>query len=94
MNTTIRARSCPHCGRPLHAFALPDNGGWEESAHDACFNDDCEYFRRGWAWMAERYGVRASYRYRVDPATGMESPLPVWSASALRDRILTDGVLS
>jgi hypothetical protein len=38
--------------------------------------------------MEERFGVRASYRYRVDPATGKEFPLAVWSPTALRDRIL------
>lgn len=85
-------RQCPHCGEPLRPFALPDNTGWEALVHRACFNDDCGYFRRGWDWMEERYGVRASYRYRVDPATGKDSPLAVWSPTALRDRILADDV--
>jgi hypothetical protein len=40
--------------------------------------------------MMERYGVRASYRYRLDPATGKEYPLAVWSPTALRDRILAE----
>jgi hypothetical protein len=42
--------------------------------------------------MEERYGVRASYRYRVDPATGKDFPLAVWSPTALRDRILGNDV--
>ena len=84
-------RHCPHCGGPLQSFILPDNSGWQEPARRACFNDDCGYFRRGWNWMEERYGVRASYRYRVNPATGEESPLAVWSPEALRDRIVADG---
>jgi hypothetical protein len=79
---------CPHCGQPLAPFALPDEGGWDAPFHVACFNDDCPYFRRGWEWMESRYGVKASYRYRVDPTSGEASPLAVWSAAALRDRLL------
>jgi hypothetical protein len=83
-------RHCPHCGDRLQPFALPENSGWTQPAHLACFNDECGYFRRGWDWMMERYGVRASYRYRLDPATGKEYPLAVWSPTALRDRILAE----
>lgn len=81
---------CPHCGEALRAFALPDNTGWEEPFHLACFNDDCGYYRRGWDWMMEKFGVKCSYRFRLDPATFKDSPLPVWSATALRDRIIGD----
>jgi len=38
--------------------------------------------------MEEHYAVKASYRYRVDPATAKPSPLAVWSTDALKDRIL------
>jgi hypothetical protein len=38
--------------------------------------------------MEEHYAVKASYRYRVDPTSGKPSPLAVWSAEALQDRIL------
>jgi len=79
---------CPHCNQALTPFSLPDAGGWDAPFHMACFNDDCPYFQRGWEWMESQYGVKASYRHRVDPATGQASPLPVWSRAALRDRIL------
>jgi hypothetical protein len=79
---------CPHCGEPLTPFTLPDAGGWDAPFHMACFNDDCSYFRRGWEWMESRFGVKASYRYRLDPASGRSSPLGVWSRAALRDRVL------
>lgn len=85
---------CPHCQAPLKKFALPDNTGWQEPYHLACFNDDCPYFRRGWVWMFERYGVKSSYRHRVDPRTGFASPLPVWSRDALKDRIIEDDASS
>jgi hypothetical protein len=81
---------CPHCGEALKAFELPDNTGWEGTFQLACFNDECPYYQRGWTHMEEHYAVKASYRYRVDPATGVASPLAVWSPSALTDRILDD----
>ena len=79
---------CPHCNGALQPFELPSEGGWDSSFHAACFNDDCPYYVRGWQWMEERYGVKSSYRYRVDPATGIASPLAVWSPDAMRDRII------
>jgi len=79
---------CPHCGGALQPFSLPDNGGWQTPFHVACFNDECPYFRRGWEHMETEYGVKTSYRYRVDPASGRASPLAVWSRDALKDRIL------
>lgn len=82
--------SCPHCSEPLKKFTLPDNTGWQETYHLACFNDDCPYFRRGWVWMFDKFGVKSSYRHRVDPRTGATSPLPVWSRDALKDRIIED----
>jgi len=80
--------TCPHCGEALQAFAIPEEGGWDTSFHVACFNDECSYFVRGWERMEEIYGVKVSYRYRVDPTSGLASPLAVWSRDALRDRIL------
>ena len=79
---------CPHCDGFLQPFELPDAGGWDSAFHAACFNDDCPYYVRGWQWMEERYGVKSSYRYRIDPATAVASPVAVWSPSALRDRII------
>jgi hypothetical protein len=79
---------CPHCNETLRPFSLPEEGGWDSTFHVACFNDDCPYYRDGWKWMESHYGVRSSYRYRVDPTTGKASPLAVWSPQALRDRIL------
>ena len=62
-----------------------------DHAYDlVCFNDECPYYVRGWIWMEQQYGVRASYRFRRDAASGFETPLPVWSSDALRDSILPD----
>jgi len=90
MPTPEQPPICPHCGAALRRFTLPDGGGWDGGYHWACFNDDCEYFRRGWVWMFDTYGVKASYRYRIDPTTGAASPLAVWSKDAIKDRIIED----
>jgi hypothetical protein len=88
MSPSDESNTCPHCGEPLLAFELPEGGGWDTPHHLACFNDDCPYYREGWTWMMEKYEAKASYRYRLDPATGKASPIAVWSETALRDRII------
>jgi len=81
--------NCPHCGARLLPFALPET--LFDHAYDlACFNDDCPYYIRGWAWMEQQFGVRTSYRYRIDSQSGRASPLAVWSPAALRSSILRD----
>jgi hypothetical protein len=82
---------CPHCQAELLAFSMPEGGGWHKRVQWACFNDDCPYYAEGWAWMWEQYRVRASYRYRlVDRDSTHDSPLAVWSPTALRHLIIED----
>ena len=81
---------CPHCQAPLVRWENPPLACWSGPFQFVCFNDDCPYYVRGWTWMREQYNVHASYRHRLDPATGETGPLPVWSADALRSGILGD----
>mgnify|MGYP001137478795 CR=1 FL=1 len=70
---------------------MPDMAGWDGPVHWACFNDDCPYYRQGWAWMWQHYQARVSYRFRVVNLTSKTTtPLAVWSDEALRDRIIED----
>ncbi|MFH1530623.1 MAG: hypothetical protein ABIK09_07805 [Pseudomonadota bacterium] len=88
MSEAQKKYECPHCGTELLAFELPEAGGWDEPYHLACFNDECSYYKNGWDWMMSQYEVRTSYRYRVNPGSGVASPIAVWSKTALRDRIV------
>ncbi len=81
---------CPHCHEPMRRWANPPLCSWSGAYQWVCFNDECAYFVRGWTWMRDRYNVNASYRHRLDPATGEAGPLPVWSAAALRERIVDE----
>lgn len=83
----VSKTTCPHCKATLARFALPE-AGFDHEYDYACFNDDCPYYVRGWTWMFEQFGVKTSYRYRVDSQSGLASPIPVWSPTALRCRIL------
>jgi len=69
-------------------WETPPESTWGADIRYVCFNDECPYFIRGWKWMEEKYQQRASYRYCLNPATGKEQPLPVWSNTALRNRVV------
>ena len=87
---TKETPSCPHCGNVMQKMEMPSEAGYDSPFMWVCFNDECPYFVRGWNWMLEHYQVKASYRHRLDPATGETGPLPVWSREALRNGIMLD----
>jgi hypothetical protein len=87
--TDATQATCPHCQAQLAFLELPDSS--DHPFDLVCFNDECPYYVRGWAWMEQQYGVKSSYRYRMDPRNGWASPLAVWSPDAMRNCIRPDG---
>ena len=86
----IPLTECPHCGATLQPWQPPEMTSWTEEAHYVCFNDECSYYVKGWDWMYTQFQQKVSYRFRFIPSTGEKGPLPVWSASALKDRIINE----
>lgn len=81
---------CPHCSKPMKRWEVPAESSWDTPWMWGCFNDECSYYVKGWAWMREQFRQEASYRWRIDPSTGESGPLPVWSPEALKNRIIED----
>ncbi len=84
------APSCPHCGSKMKRWKVPGDSTWSEPFHYVCFNDECDYYVRGWEYMFNNYQQKASYRCRMNPSTGKCGPLPVWSQDAHKDYVLAD----
>lgn len=81
---------CPHCGETLKKWTTPQLTCWGTAYHYVCFNDECPYYVKGWDWMLTQFQQKASYRYRLDPSTGEEGPVPVWSPDALKNGIIQE----
>lgn len=81
---------CPHCGREMDKWAVPDNSTWPDDYHYVCFNDECGYYVNGWVYIEEQRGVKASYRHMCKPDGSGGAPLPVPTPEAGRGRIIKD----
>jgi hypothetical protein len=83
-------RCCPHCTERMLKWYTPPDATWGTPYQYVCFNDECTYYIRGWEWIKEHYNKEASYRHRFDPFNDESGPVPVWSPTALRARIMED----
>ena len=86
------AQTCSHCGSRLRKWLVPPEATWSEEFFFVCFNDECSYYKKGWAWMKQEYNQEASYRYMINPTTGNASQIPVWSDFATREMIVEEEV--
>lgn len=84
------SRTCPHCGEPLKKWATPANSTWTDEYHWVCFNDECEYYVKGWKQMEETRGVQCSYRYMCGQNGRNTGPLSVPHPQIGRTQIIID----
>ncbi len=82
--------TCPHCGEPMEKWALPEESTWPDDYHYVCFNDECEYYVKGWDFMEAERGTRCSYRHMCSAEGRKTGPLPVPTPEAGKDRIIRD----
>jgi hypothetical protein len=95
MSMSSNTPKCPHCGMPMKKWQTPlmpfaGSTTWTSDFLYICFNDECRYFVDGWDWMWNNYHQYVSYRYLLDPATGIASPIAVSSHASLKDLIIEE----
>lgn len=81
---------CPHCGRRLRKWEVPENpfaATWDNDYLYICFNDACPYYMKGWDYMI-REGNSGSYRLMYDPKRDSFCPIPVQTPGSLRESII------
>ena len=81
-------KTCKYCGAELDKVLIPPESDWGVEYFFVCMNDDCSYFVRGWDWMKEQYKVHASYRYKLDPESNQEGPIPVKSIEDMKSWVV------
>ncbi len=79
---------CKHCGAELSKVLMPKESDWGVEYFFICMNDECSYFVRGWDWMMERFSVKSSYRFKIDPETGASGPIPVTSPDDMKNWVV------
>lgn len=88
MAAAVGKNVCPHCGSRLQKWRVPSGATWNAEFFLVCFSDQCPYYRNGWTWMKAQFNQHASYRYVLNPTTGVGSMIPVWSDDATRELIV------
>ncbi len=79
---------CKYCGKKMAKVLLPPDNDWGVEFLMICMNDECSYYVRGWNWMMEKYNVKASYRYKLDTATGIDGPIPVVTPDDFKNQMV------
>lgn len=82
-----RTLRCPHCGRRLKKWNIPNNpfSDWDTDRLYVCANIACPYLVRGWRVMTEQGVPGMSYRFVYDPKRGSTLALPIMSLQAMND---------
>jgi hypothetical protein len=86
----MEKKTCKYCGGELSKVLIPQESDWGVEFFMICMNDECSYYVKGWDWMQEQYKVKASYRYKYDPSSDIEGPIPVKSPNDMKDWVVVE----
>jgi SAM-dependent methyltransferase len=75
----------------MDPIKTPLESTWGGEIHYVCFNNLCSYFVKSWETLEHQGVEHTGYRCRVD-ARGRCGPLAVWSADALKDLVVCEGL--
>jgi hypothetical protein len=77
------APTCPHCKAAMEKMDSR-HLDWGTTFLWVCYNNHCEFFKRGWKHMMDTYGQLVSYRYMVTPDNGTQGVIPAFSHEYLK----------
>ena len=90
----VETHKCPYCDSEMKKWKVPDNPfypTWDSEFLYICFNDNCEYYLRGWDYMFISGNGRCSYRFMWDPGRDACHPIPVHTRKSLQSGIIEQG---
>ena len=76
----------------MNKWAVPQTPftEWDSEYMYICFNDACPYYLKSWEVMERQGNTGFCYRQMYDPLHDNLCPVPVPSARALRDGIVSE----
>ena len=84
----METKKCKHCGTELSKVAMPYDSDWNVEYLMICMNDDCEYYKKGWDWMWNKFKQYVSYRYYYNTFFNTDGPFPVAKPEDLKSSII------
>ncbi len=89
---------CPHCNKKLTCCEAPqihvgDGLGWGSEVLFICLNDECSLFVKGFDYLEEKFGHRASYRYMELPGSKESNVMMVGNKNAFKGSIIDPEVI-
>ena len=67
-------RDCPHCGARMLKWYTPPDLSWGTPYQYVCFNDECSYYVRGWAWIEQTYNLPGFHAWDATAALYLTDP--------------------
>ena len=85
--------TCPHCQQRMSCCEAPpihigDGLGWGAEVMFICLNNECSMYKKGWDFVEQQYGHKASYRYMELPGSKEGNVMMVGSEDAFTTSVI------